>query len=231
MAILSGISGSASTDPNSKSGQSQVKLEEDLNRFLNLLVTQLKNQDPLDPLDANEFTSQLVQFASVEQQIYQNANIEKLINIQQSSQVSALVNFVGMTVEATGQQVPLENGEAKFSYTLGSNVSKTTISIVNSSGLTVFSTEAETSAGRHEYTWDGRDKSGNAAPEGSYTVIVSAQNREGALQDVEHTVYGRVTGAGADNGQVTLFLGDIEIPLVDILGAHETKTAEGETVN
>ena len=70
---------SSSIDPTSSSGTAKAKLDQDLNQFLNLLVTQLKNQDPLDPMDANEFTSQLVQFASVEQQIYQNANLEKLL--------------------------------------------------------------------------------------------------------------------------------------------------------
>ena len=69
--MFESISQASSLDPSTKSGAAQAKLNEDLNQFLNLLVTQLKNQDPLDPMDANEFTSQLVQFASVEQQIYQ----------------------------------------------------------------------------------------------------------------------------------------------------------------
>lgn len=70
--------------------KSKEKLDKDLNQFLNLLVTQLKNQDPLDPMDATQFTSQLVQFASVEQQIYQNSNLEKLLLTAQVSQVSNL---------------------------------------------------------------------------------------------------------------------------------------------
>lgn len=64
-------------DTSTQAGQSQKKLQDDLNQFLNLLVAQLQNQDPLEPLDANEFTAQLVQFASVEQQIQQNSNLEK----------------------------------------------------------------------------------------------------------------------------------------------------------
>ena len=65
----------------SQSSQAKSKLDDDLNQFLNLLVAQLQNQDPLDPMDANEFTSQLVQFASVEQQIFQNSNLEKLLKL------------------------------------------------------------------------------------------------------------------------------------------------------
>ncbi len=224
MAVLQGISSSASVDPTSKSGQSQVKLEEDLNRFLNLLITQLKNQDPLDPLDATEFTSQLVQFASVEQQIQQNANLEKLINLTQVSQVSSMVDFIGTTVEATGQDFPLENGEAKFTYTLDAGADKTTIHIVQN-GLTVFSTSGETDAGKHTFTWDGRDKNGVTLSDGTYTAVVTAQDRQGKLLTVEHSIFGRVTGAGAENGVVTMFLGDIQVGLDQILSVHETETA------
>ena len=82
--LLGGLTGTTTTvDTDTQSGASQAKLDQELNRFLNLLVTQLKNQDPLDPMDANEFTSQLVQFASVEQQIYQNSNLEKMLALQE----------------------------------------------------------------------------------------------------------------------------------------------------
>ena len=85
-----------------KSSESSDKLEEELGRFLNLLVTQLKNQDPLDPLDANEFTSQLVAFAGVEQQIFANANLEKLLKLEQTNQISALVDFIGRFLRQRG---------------------------------------------------------------------------------------------------------------------------------
>jgi len=223
MPVLQGISSSASVDPTTKSGQSQVKLQEDLNRFLNLLITQLKNQDPLDPLDATEFTSQLVQFASVEQQIHQNANLEKLISLNQASQVSTMVDFIGTTIEAKGQEFPLENGEGKFTYTLGASADKTTIHIAKN-GLTVFSTSGETDAGKHTFTWDGRDKNGVTQSDGTYTAVVTAQDRQGKLLSVEHTVFGRVTGAGAEDGVVTMFLGDIKVGLDSILSVNETKT-------
>ena len=79
MPILGGVNSTPAADPNSQAAVAQKKLDEDLNRFLTLLITQLENQDPLDPMDASEFTSQLVQFASVEQQISQNSNLEKLL--------------------------------------------------------------------------------------------------------------------------------------------------------
>jgi len=112
MSIISNVDNSTALS-GSNSEQAQAKLEDDLNQFLDLLVTQLQNQDPLDPLDANEFTSQLVQFASVEQQIYQNSNLEKLLNLQETNQISQMVDFIGNKVEFFGQKLPLENGMAE----------------------------------------------------------------------------------------------------------------------
>ncbi len=225
--IFSGVQqGSTVIDPNSKAGGSQAKLEEDLNRFLNLLITQLKNQDPLDPLDANEFTSQLVQFASVEQQIYQNANLEKLLNLQQSSQVADMVNYLGTTIEVSGQQFPLENGKAEFTYSLGARADSVTITIRDAAGISVYTQEAETDIGKHNFIWDGLSSGGLAEPDGTYTVVVSALDRGGNLQDVTHTVFGRVTGAGADDGAVSLSMGDITVDINDVLAVKETPASE-----
>ena len=225
--IFSGVQqGSTVIDPDSKSGGAQVKLQEDLNRFLNLLITQLKNQDPLDPLDANEFTSQLVQFASVEQQIYQNANLEKLLNLQQGSQVADMVNYLGTTIEATGQQFTLENGKAEFTYSLGAQADGVTIAIRDAAGLSVYSQDGETDIGKHRFTWEGQSSGGLPQPDGAYTVVVSALDRAGKLQDVAHTVFGRVTGAGAEDGLVSLFMGDVNVSMDKVLSVKETPASE-----
>ncbi len=220
--ILGAVSDTVAVDDGSKSATSQVKLQDELNRFLNLLVTQLKNQDPLDPLDTNEFTAQLVQFASVEQQIQQNANLEKLLNLQETSQIAAMVDFIGTTVEVTGDTVPLENGRAEFTYALGVNATDVTVTIMNSSGLTVFVGEGETGAGNHAFVWDGKSPGGVELPDGGYTVIVGALDRAGNLLEVEQTVFGRVTGAGADDGAISLFLADVTVSMDDVLSVKET---------
>ena len=223
MTILSST-GTATTGTTGASvaAQSEAKLKDDLNKFLNLLVTQLKHQDPLDPMDATEFTSQLVQFASVEQQIHQNANLEKLIALQQGSQISSLVNYIGMNVEATGQRMPLENGSARFTYTLPSNVGKSTLNIVNSKGVSIYAADTELAAGKHGFAWDGRDKNGVLQPDGDYTVVVMPQDREGKILPVEQTVFGRVTGATAEGGKVSLFMGqNILVPMDQIKSVTE----------
>ena len=209
-----------------KSAESSANLEEELNRFLTLLVTQLKNQDPLDPLDANEFTSQLVAFAGVEQQIFANANLEKLLQLEQTNQISALVDFIGTTIEATGRTVPLQDGQAEIGYTMPTGTDSATITITSSVGLTVFQGNAETSSGKHVFAWDGKNNSGVLQPDAAYNVLVSGLDFSGNLQEITQTIFGRVTGAGVDGSLATLFLGDdITIAQDTIISVKETKTA------
>ena len=194
----------------SKSQAAKAKLDEDLNKFLNLLVTQLKNQDPLDPMDANEFTSQLVQFASVEQQIYQNANLEKMLNLQETSQIADMVDFIGNQVEFFSQELPLADGFAEFSYIMPAGVTKGTVNIANSSGINVFYSDADISQGKHTVKWDGTDKNGNKLDDGVYTLMVTGQDSSGDLMGIEHLVVGPVTGAGVDDGVVKLFINGLQ---------------------
>ena len=207
-----------------RSATDKAKLDEDLNKFLNLLVTQLKNQDPLDPMDANEFTSQLVQFASVEQQIYQNSNLEKLVEVQKASQVSNLVNYLGTTIESSGDTINYEGGEARFSYELEDKAAINAINILDATDKVIFTTKGEQEAGRHNYTWDGLDSNGVAVDPGIYKITVDAVDADENLIGVRQTVYGRVTSAGAENGLITLFMGDVSAPLESVISVEDTKT-------
>jgi len=201
-------SSTSSVPENSQSANAKAKIEEDLNRFLNLLVTQLQNQDPLDPLDANEFTSQLVQFASVEQQIFQNSNLEKLLSLQETNQISQMVDFIGNRVEYFGQELSLEKGNAEFSYVMPSGVVNANVNISNSAGLNVFFAKGDTTAGKHTVIWDGVDKNGVQQSDGKYSVLVSGTDPQGNLVTIEHLMVGSVSGAGVDENQVKLFIGD-----------------------
>ena len=219
--LTSGIADAAATT--TQSGQAGARLNDDLNKFLNLLVTQLKHQDPLDPMDATEFTSQLVQFASVEQQIYGNAHLENLITLQQTTQVASMVGYLGTTVEAKGNTFILDEGQAKFTYALGQNAKTTTITIKDDTGKIVATLQGKTESGYHVHDWDGKDASGNELPEGVYTAVVSAVDNSGKTLEVSQTVYGRVTGAGAEGGQVVLYMGDVAVPMAAVLSVNETK--------
>lgn len=228
--LFSGASATASsTDTTTQAGQSQAKLNDDLNKFLNLLVTQLQHQDPLEPMDATQFTSQLVQFASVEQQIYSNGHLEDLVKLQQTSQVGSMVSYLGTTVEASGNTLTMENGSAKFSYTLGTNARENTITIKDDAGKVVATLVGETGTGYHATEWDGKDGNGNQLADGTYSITVSALDSDGAPVGVAQTVTGRVTGAGAENGDIVLYMGDVAVPMGAILSVNETPQQQSST--
>ncbi|RAU21633.1 flagellar hook capping protein [Paramagnetospirillum kuznetsovii] len=207
---------SAST---SKSTTAKATLGTNFNTFLNMLTTQLKHQDPLSPMDSTQFTNQLVQFSSVEQQINANSNLEKLIKLQTASQTAQAISYVGQTVEVAGSTLPLQNSSgASFSYTLPSNASSCEVQIKDSTGNIVYKSNAETSAGRHELTWDGTDTNGTTQKGGLYTINVVAKGSDGAALAVSTTVTGSVTklsndatngatlelGAGTDGAKVSV---------------------------
>jgi len=221
MPFINGISSTLNT--NSQAGQSAQSLEEDLNRFLTLLTTQLQHQDPLDPMDATEFTSQLVQFASVEQQLYQNANLEKLLNLQETSKLATLVDFIDTEVEIEGQDLVLENGNSRFTYSIPVGTRNSTITITDTTGRQVFTVNGETQNGVHSVEWDGTDKNGKKLADGLYRVQVTAFDSQKNLLDVFHTTFGRVTGAGVVDGKTTLFLGPLRVPQDDVLSVQEVK--------
>lgn len=209
-------SGTAATD--------QTKLTGDLNRFLTLLVTQLQNQDPLEPLDANQFTSQLVQFASVEQQINQNANLEKLLAAQSEGSLAAATGYLGATVEASGTALPLQNSRASASYTLPEAARQAVAVVRDSSGQAVFSQAVETTSGSHAFHWDGRTTAGGKAGDGIFTLDVIAQSRSGAALTVKQTWSGQVTGVGNGTSGVTLRIGDASLALANVIAVGRTGT-------
>ena len=222
-------SSTSSVPENSQSAGAKAKLNEDLNRFLTLLVTQLQNQDPLDPLDATEFTSQLVQFASVEQQIFQNSNLEKLLNLQETNQISQMVDFIGKRVEYVGQELSLEKGNAEFSYVMPSSVVDANVNISNSAGQNVFFAKGDTTAGKHTVIWDGVDKNGNQQSDGKYSVLVSGTDPQGNLVTIEHLMVGSVSGAGVEESQVKLFIGeDIIIDQETIISVRKGTEEEAQ---
>jgi flagellar basal-body rod modification protein FlgD len=203
-----------------KSESSKQKLAEDLDQFMNLLVTQLKHQDPLDPMDPNEFTSQLVQFASVEQQIQSNVHLEDMLALEQTSLLGTAVGYIGTKVEVSGNKMPLENGEARADYELSERSESTTVSVIDGSGKVVFFTNGETDPGKHSFEWDGSDNFGFPSPEGIYTITVSALDGDGDAVDVDHTITGTVLGVSIENGVATLDLGGAEYLVDDVISVR-----------
>jgi len=218
--MFDSVSDTTAIDTSTKAGQDQKKLKDDLNQFLKLLVSQLQNQDPLDPMDASEFTNQLVQFSSVEQQIQGNANLEKLITAQNNTQAATMVNYLDTVVEAKGKEFYMLNHQAVATYTLPAGVASNDITVQDSSGKTMFTVKGETAVGLHRIGWDGSTNDGTTAPDGAYTLVVSAKDQDGNLMDVEQTVFGYVTSTGVKDGNVTLTMGDVETDMTNVISVE-----------
>jgi flagellar basal-body rod modification protein FlgD len=159
--------------------------------FLKLLTTQLKNQNPLDPLDTNQFTQQLVQFSQVEQQMKQNDQLTTLIAIEKASQSTTALAFVGSTVAVDGQTAALTNGSATWSLTVPKPVSAS-ITIKNASGQSVYASSFTMNAGAQAFTWDGKDTNGVQWPDGNYTISVTGKDASGQTVAIPSEVEGVV---------------------------------------
>jgi flagellar basal-body rod modification protein FlgD len=160
--------------------------------FLSLLTTQLQNQNPLDPLDTNEFTAQLVQFSSVEQSIATNKNLEQLVALSLTTAFNNTVSYIGKTVVADGNVTQLSDGQATWNYTLTGDASEAHITIRDASGNTVFTQTKPLVGGDHTYTWDGMQDDGTRAEDGSYSIEIEAKDANGNTLGVSTEIEGVV---------------------------------------
>jgi len=161
--------------------------------FLQLLTTQLQNQNPLDPLDTNQFTQQLVQFAGVEQQLKTNDQLTQLISLQQTTQATQALGFVGKTAVVDGNTTALSNSSATWELNIPSS-SNVTINIANSKGQTVFTGNYTASAGNNQpFTWNGQGSDGTQWPDGLYTMTATAADSTGNPVAISTQVGGTVS--------------------------------------
>jgi flagellar basal-body rod modification protein FlgD len=147
--------------------------------FLTLLTTQLQNQNPLDPLDTNQFTQQLVQFAGVEQQLKTNDQLTSLVSLQQTAQSTQALGFVGKTAVVDGSTTNLVNSATSWNLSVPTN-SNVAITIANSTGQNVFSGTYPVTAGDNQaFAWDGKGNDGTQWPDGKYTMTATALDASG----------------------------------------------------
>ena len=180
--------------------------------FLTLLTTQLKNQNPLDPLDTNQFTAQLVQFAQVEQQLKQNDQLATLISIEKSAQATTALAFVGSTVAVDGTTAALTRGQATWSFNVPKPVSAT-ITIQSANGQTAYSGTFTMNAGTQSFTWDGRDGKGAQWPDGNYTILITGKDASGQTVAIPSEIEGVVDSVDLSKNPPLLSIGDQTFPL------------------
>ncbi|MFN7128336.1 MAG: flagellar hook assembly protein FlgD [Brevundimonas sp.] len=197
--------------------------------FLTLLTTQMKNQDPLSPLDSNEFTAQLTQMAGVEQQLLTNDLLTSLVAAQSAGGLDNASNYIGKQVTAAWTATSLEDGKATWSYELGATADKVKLQVVDSTGKVVWEGDApEKTIGLHDFTWDGKMTGGDTAEDGGvYTLKVAATDAKNAKIDSQALIRGRVTGVEMYDGAPYLVIGDSILPLSTVISLNE-KAADAD---
>lgn len=195
--------------------------------FLSLLTAQLKNQDPLSPVDSNEFTAQLTQMAGVEQQLLTNTLLNSLLQAQQGDGLTGAAQYIGKEATAVWSSTRIENGEANWSYELGGNAATATIQVLDAAGKVVWTGDAPAKTnGMHDFKWDGKTTGGGQVDDGGvYTMKVIAKDGAGKAVDSQVIIRGRVTGVEMYDGKPFVTIGNSIMPVSSLIALEEQKTA------
>jgi len=182
--------GTTSADKTTTASTATTGIADNFQTFLTLLTTQLQNQNPLDPLDTNQFTQQLVQFAGVEQQLKSNDQLKALIEIEKSAQATQALIYVGNTVAVDGSTTQFD-GSATWNLKApkGTNA---TVTITNSTGQTVYSGKFTLADGNSSFVWDGKGNDGTQYPAGDYKLTATGTDSSGQNVAIASEVQGVV---------------------------------------
>ncbi len=194
--------------------------------FLTLLITQLKHQDPLNPLEGTEFTAQLAEFSSLEELFGLNQSLKDIQETLCNHQEDRLISYIGKTVKVKTNKISVDAGEIQGgSYTLEQRA-EVTLFIYDSNGMEVrrvYSGKQE--AGEHDLSWDGRNSGGHVVEDGTYTLEVEARDENGFPVPCDVYLTGEVSGVTYREGAPYLMVGDrLEAPedIVEITKGTES---------
>lgn len=194
-------------------------VQADTDKFMTLLVTQLKNQDPLNPLDNAQVTSQLAQLSTVTGVNKLNTTLESLKSSYQSSEAMQATNLINHGVLAPGSGVTLAGGKGVFGVDLATAADSVQIDVKNSSGLTVHSiTMQNVDVGTLPLVWDGKKDDGTMAADGKYSIAVTATAGGKALKDATALTFGTVASVSTGSGGVKL-----NVPSIGQLSMSDVK--------
>lgn len=218
--MVSDVTLSGAINSANNTSQSAVTLAEDFSQFLQLLTTQLQNQDPLSPMDSNEFTNQLVQFSQVEQSINTNSKLDDLVSLQLNGATSAALGYVGLDVSYVSAEIGFDGtNPVDLKYSLDTPATTSKLNIFDEGNNLIISLDAEKSAGVHNFTWDGKDSSGQLVPEGTYVFTVDSFDAQDEKIETTTVVKGRVKGIESQDGVVYALVGERAVAIPSILNA------------
>ena len=215
--ISAAASKAPSTSAIAQSGTTALgSLNNNFSTFLTLLTTQMKNQDPSSPMDSNQFTTELVQFSSVEQQINTNSSLTQLIQLTQASQIEQSSSMIGKPVTVNSGQLSLQNGTAAINFNT-TKAEPVAVAVYNAAGIQVQTASMTTMAGANTWKWDGKDASGSRLPDGAYKVSVNAVGANQSSAPIPFTVTGTTSSVQSSNGSVQLKMGGLTVPFSSVV--------------
>jgi flagellar basal-body rod modification protein FlgD len=202
LATMNGTSNSSSSASSSTAAAQ--------NQFMTLLVTQMQNQDPLNPMDNSQMTSQLAQLSTVSGINTLNSTVQSLLASYQSSQTLQAASMIGQNVLTPGNTMTLANGSAPFGVNVTTASGNVQVAIQNAEGKTIDTMNlGAQAAGPVPLAWDGTTSSGATAPAGNYTFTVSSSTDGQSTQGASALAYGKVTSVTTGTSGVTLNVANI----------------------
>lgn len=221
----------ASQAPAQETALGKARLAQNFETFLTLLTTQLKNQDPLSPLDSNQFTEQLTQMTGVEQQLLTNELLQKLVDGDNSG-VADAVSLIGKKVRAVSDDVALKDGKASWIYNLDRAAETVKLEVLDEQGRVVFTgSPEENAAGDHTFTWDGKNSAGVKLADGIYSLKVTAVDSAKQLVDTVTFIEGVVNSVEQKDGKTLISVGGAKMDwtAVSTITLADTAPATAQT--
>jgi flagellar basal-body rod modification protein FlgD len=216
MTVSSTSSSTSSTSSSSSSSSSSSTISS--SDFLNLLLSELQNQDPLNATSTTDFMNQLTSYANFTEQQSINSSMTSLASSFSSLVTLNSVNYIGHTVTAKTDTATLTDGSATFGYSLSAAASNVTVTIKDSSGNTVYTGSGTTNEGSNTFTWDGKNSSGTQLSDGGeYTISVTATDSAGNSVLNYTTTTGTVTGIDTSTSTPSLTVNGVSVSAADII--------------
>ena len=200
--------------PNPTAGlsSSRASIAQNFDQFLMLLTAQLRNQNPMDPMNTNDFTQQLVSFASVEQQIKSNESLSTLMTSMNAQNAMSALNFVGKTVTASGTKTALVDGKAKWQLT-SDRAGTAVVKIKDANGATVSTQSIAVTGGTQIFKWDGKLADGSQSVDGTYSISIEGIDLQKVPLTITTAISGTVDEVDLTTTPPTLNIGTVQVSL------------------
>ncbi len=223
MTTVSGTSNTGTTTDTKTTHKTSL----DQTDFMTILLAQLKYQDPNNPMDDTEMAAQLVQYSNLEALNKINDGVQNLVDSTSNDNILAGVNYIGKSIKSTGFNLTKDKSTVStLYYSLGEAVTDVTANVYDKDGDLIRSEALGSKGiGDYSYVWDGKDYNGTAMTDGTYGVIIKANNAEGKNVLVQSQISGKVTGVKTVSGTVYLELADGRtVELANVTEVVETAT-------